>query len=129
MVTCVPAPWTTVVGTALMVTVGHVAGMTVTCVLASWSYAALLPESRTQTPKFSVPGAAPVLFQWYWLLVEYAWSKTQVVVPVQRAQNSYRALAQPVATAVSTICVPDRWGEAGEADRLTVAHAPVVLVL
>jgi hypothetical protein len=34
------------------------------------SLPAVLAASRTQTPKYSVPAAAPVLFQWYVGLVE-----------------------------------------------------------
>src|SRR5438034_273711 len=56
---------------------------------------------------YTVPGAAPVLFQSYVLLVPYACTSCHVPEDAGRIQNSKKALeVQPVALAVTVTCVP-----------------------
>jgi hypothetical protein len=74
----------------------------VTGVLTYASTAAELFASFTHTPKYTVPTAAPVLFQLYVLLVEYPWTSCQLLCDAGLIQNSYSGFAsvQPAPTAV-----------------------------
>src|SRR3989442_3707041 len=87
-----------------------------------------LTASRTHTPKVSVPASAPVLFQAYVALVEYACTSCQLLEPDGCIQNSYRGfgLLQPVAAPVMVTCVPEAAGETGAAEAVTAAHWPYV---
>ena len=101
--------------------------VTVTGVLATASYALVLLASRKWTPRYTVPAAAPVLFQSYALAVPYACTICQVGEVAGRSQNSYRALVQPLAVAVAVTCVPLMTLD-GEAEIVTGVQEVVVTV-
>jgi len=81
--------------------------MTVTATLAS-KVVVPLALSLTQTPKYTVPGAAPVLFQSKAALAEYDCTRVQVLEVAGRIQNSYRGPAwlQPAPTPVMVLWAP-----------------------
>jgi hypothetical protein len=75
-----------------------------------------LLASLAQTPKYSVPAAAPVLSQSYQDCEEYPWSKYQVGSPCHRAQNSKSGWWHVTLLPEMVISVPAGLGEVGYVD-------------